>query len=279
MAFTGATIARLSALEMAGIERAPLKDVMLFAVRRLWVFVKAPVTPFLILLAIGALLVAAGLVGAVPFIGEIILGVLYIVLIAVGFVMMLLLLGILGGFHLLYPTIAVEGSDAFDAMSRAFAYVYARPWRLLFYTVVSLIYGVITFLFVSFAIYLVLLLTHTFVGWGTSVFGYNHGWYSGLPKFDTLWPVPDLSRMIDTPNWYAMSWTEFIGSQFLHFWVYMLVTCTGAYVVSYYFSTHTIIYLLLRRSVDGQSTTEVFLEEGDAASVPVSLPAGTTAGS
>ncbi len=92
MAFTGATISRLSALEMAGIERAPLKDVMLFAVRRLWVFVKAPVTPFLILLAVGVLLGIAGLVGAIPFIGEIILGVLFILLIVVAFVMMLPLL-------------------------------------------------------------------------------------------------------------------------------------------------------------------------------------------
>ncbi len=162
-------------------------------------------------------------------------------------------------------------------MSRAFAYVYARPWRLLFYSVVSLIYGVITFLFVSFAIYLVLLITHTFVGWGTSIFGYNHGWYTGLPKLETLWAMPELSHLIAPTNWYAMSWTEFIGSQFLHFWVYMLINCIGAYVISYYFSTHTIIYLLLRRSVDGQSTTEVFLEEGDVAAMPAPLAASAPA--
>ena len=279
MAFTGATISRLSALEMAGIERAPLKDVMLFAVRRLWVFVKAPVTPFLILLAVGVLLGVAGLIGAIPFIGEIILGVLFILLIVVAFVMMLLLLGILGGFHLLYPTIAVEGSDAFDAMSRSFAYVYARPWRLLFYSVVSLIYGVVTFLFVSFAIYLVLLLVHTFVGWGTSIFGYNHGWYTGLPKLDTPWTLPEFSHLSAPPNWYAMSWTEFVGAQFLHFWVYLLINCIGAYVISYYFSTHTIIYLLLRRSVDGQSTTEVYLDDGDVAAAPAPLAAPASPGS
>ena len=36
---------------------------------------------------------------------------------------------------------------------------------------------------------------------------------------------------------------------------------SGAYVVSYYFSTHTIIYGLLRRSVDGQSLTDVYATE------------------
>ena len=44
--------------------------------------------------------------------------------------MALLLLGLVGGFNLMYPTIAVEGSDSFDAISRSFSYVYVRPWRL-----------------------------------------------------------------------------------------------------------------------------------------------------
>ena len=174
---------------------------------------------------------------------------------------MLLVLGILGGFNLLYPTIAVEGSDAFDAMSRSFAYVYARPWRLLFYTVVSLIYGVITYLFVSFAVYLVLFITHTFAGWGTNFFGNANGHYSGLPKLETLWPTPKLDHLIAPTNWYAMNGTEYVGALFLHFWVYLFIVSLGAYVISYYFSSNTILYLLLRRSVDGQSTTDVFLDE------------------
>ena len=41
--------------------------------------------------------------------------------------MTLILLGLTGGFNLMYPTIAVEGSDSFDAISRSFSYVYARP--------------------------------------------------------------------------------------------------------------------------------------------------------
>ena len=58
-----------------------------------------------------------------------------------------------------------------------------------------------------------------------------------------------------------MSWSEYLGSLFLHFWVFLLISAIGAYVISYYFSTHTIIYLLLRRSVDGQGLREVYLEE------------------
>ncbi len=272
LAFAGASISRLSALELAGIERAPLKDVFLFAHQRLWVFIKAPLAPFVILLVIGLALALGGMVGAIPFVGEFLLGLFFFIFLAIAFVLMLLLLGIIGGFNLLYPTLAVEGSDAFDAMSRSFAYVYARPWRLLFYTVTSLIYGAITFLFVSFAVYLLLLLTHTFVGWGASFFGYNYGWYSGSLKLDTLWPMPHFMSLISPINWYAMSWSEYLGALFLHFWVFLLITSIGAYVISYYFSSHTIMYLLLRRSVDGQSIREVYLEEPPL-SVPAAVPA------
>ena len=61
------------------------------------------------------------------------MGITLVVVLVGGLVVMLLTLGILGGFNLLYPTMAVEGSDSFDALSRSFAYVYARPcaWRFI----------------------------------------------------------------------------------------------------------------------------------------------------
>ena len=261
IAFAGASIARLSALELAGIERAPLKDIFSFALQRLFTFVKAPLMPFIILLAVGLFVAVVSTIGAIPWIGPIFIGAALIAFLGICFILMLLLLGILGGFNLLYPTIAVEGADAFDAMSRSFAYVYARPWRLLFYTVTSLIYGVITFLFVAFAVYLLFLLTHTFVGWGMGLFGTHYGTYSGLPALETLWPSPQFLQLVHPINWYAMSWPEFLGALLLHFWTFLLIAGIGAYVLSYYFSSHTIIYLLLRRSVDGQGLKEIFLEK------------------
>jgi len=261
IAFTGAAITRLSALEMAGIERAPLKDVFIFAFRRLGSFVKTPLMPFAILLCLGLILTLVGVAGAIPWVGPIIVGALFFLFLAVAFVLMLLVLGILGGFHLLYPAVAVEGADAFDAMSRAFAYVYSRPWRLLWYSLMALIYGAITLLFVSFAVYIILMLTHTFAGWGINFFGTRYGAYSGFSEINTLWPSPVFLNLAAAPNWWAMSWGEYLGSLLLHFWMYLLITGIGAYVISYYFSSHTIIYLLLRRSVDGQNLREIFLDE------------------
>ena len=170
-----ASIARLSALELAGIEAHPSKMSSSSPSAASGSSSRPPSRRSSFSWPSAWSWPAVSMLGRIPFIGPIIIGLFFFLFLAVGFVLMLLVLGILGGFNLLYPTIAVEGADAFDAMSRSFAYVYARPWRLLFYTLVSLIYGVITFLFVSFAVYLILLITHTFAGWGTNLFGAPYG--------------------------------------------------------------------------------------------------------
>ena len=53
--------------------------------------------------------------------------------ILVGLMMAILLLGALFGWPLMWATVSVEGTDAFDALSRSYAYTYQRPWRLLWY--------------------------------------------------------------------------------------------------------------------------------------------------
>jgi hypothetical protein len=240
-------------------------------------FVAAPLTPFVILLIAGMGLAVVSLVGAIPFVGEIIAGLLFFISLAVGFVLMLVLMGILAGYNLIFPTIAAEGTDTFDAMSRSFAYVYARPWRLAFYSLVILVYGAITVLFVSFAVFLLLLLTHTFAGLGVNAFGLANGAYSGESKMDTLWPAPQFGHLSPMTNWYAMSWSESVGAFFMHIWVFLLIGLIGAYVVSFYHSSHTILYFLLRRSVEGQSLTDVYKEEPVPETRAPATPAAETA--
>src|SRR3712207_1254606 len=105
--------------------------------------------------------------------------------------MTLVLLGTLGGFNLMYPTVAVEGSDSFDAISRSFSYVYAKPWRMLFYSLVAIAYGALCYLFIKFFIWLMLLLTHYFTGlfvWRDAV--------NTAPYWPEMWAPPSLTSLI-----------------------------------------------------------------------------------
>lgn len=276
-ALLGAIICRLSALEFSGHEHPNMYHAVRFARGHLLAFLKAPLLPFAIILFLGVATACVSLVGAIPFAGEILIGLVFILFLVVGFIVMLLTLGLLGGFNLLYPTLAVEGSDSFDSLSRAFAYVYARPWRLVFYAILNLIYFIVTVMFVSFAVYLLLAFTHAFVSWGMTLFGTLEGAYTGLPKLETMWPMPRVNRLVQPINWWAMSLTEFIGACMLHFWVFTVITCIGAYTVSYYFSSNTILYLLLRRAEDGQGLNEIFEEDAADAGAAKETTAGPSA--
>ncbi len=267
-ALAGAMICRQTALEFSG-KRPTFSANIAFTVSHLGSFIKAPLLPFITILGTGLALTILSLVGAIPFLGEIVIGVIFIAFLILGFIIMLMALGVIGGFNLIYPTLAVEGSDSFDAISRSFSYVYARPWRMLFYTLLLLVYGAATYLFLSFAMYVLLAGVHIFVGWGVSLFGLLHGWNTGGGKLDAMWQPPRFGALIAPINWWAMNWSEFLGAIFLYFWLFLAVTLLGAYVMSYYFAGNTILYLLLRRSVDGQSLNEIFPDQPDDAAKSV----------
>lgn len=256
-ALAGAMICRQTALEFSG-NRPTFSANIAFTISHLGSFIKAPLLPFITILGTGLVLTILSFIGAIPFLGEIFIGAIFVVFLILGFIIMLMVLGIIGGLNLIYPTLAVEGSDSFDAISRSFSYVYARPWRMLFYTLLLLVYGAVTYLFLTFAMYVLLAGVHVFVGWGMTLFGMLHGWNTGSGKLDAMWQPPHFGALIAPINWWAMNWSETIGAIFLYFWLFLAVTLLGAYVISYYFAGNTILYLLLRRSVDGQGLNEIY---------------------
>jgi hypothetical protein len=277
IALAGAVISRRAMLTSAG-RPADWPVLWRFARRKLFTFILTPLLPFLTILGTGLVLTLLALPGAIPFLGEIFIGVFFVLFLLGGFLVMLMLLGLLGGFMLMYPTIAAEDSDSFDAISRSFSYVYAAPWRLAFYSLLGLVYGVITNLFVSFALFLLLAATHLFLGWGMNLFGHVHGWYSGEGKLDTIWPAPVFGHLSPHINWWAMSGSEFLGAQALYFWLFLTISLIGAYTISYFFCANSAIYLLIRRHVDGQPPEDIAdIPAATQAVVQSSLATPTTA--
>src|SRR5205823_13700474 len=122
-------------------EKISLSSALRFSTSKFLSFIFAPIIPLLIVLVVGVVVMIGGLIGNIPGIGPILMGLFFFLALAAGLVMTLVLLGTGGGFNLMYPTIAVEGSDSFDAISRSFSYVYARPWRMLFSTQLAVRHG------------------------------------------------------------------------------------------------------------------------------------------
>ncbi|HSV14552.1 MAG TPA: hypothetical protein VLI90_09840, partial [Tepidisphaeraceae bacterium] len=239
-AIFGGAISRIAAVHVARDEKMSIRSALKFSISKFLSFLFAPIIPLLIVLVVGLIVAIGALVGNIPFLGPIIVGALFFLALAAGFVMALVLLGLVGGFNLMYPTIATEGSDSFDAISRSFSYLYARPWRLAFYTIIAVIYGALTYLFVRLFIYLMLVLTHKFVSVG---FLYHAD--STAPLWSVMWPSPTTAaRLSYDIDFLTLGVGQDIGAFLVAFWVYLVISILGAFAISFYFSANTIIYYL-----------------------------------
>lgn len=262
-AIFGGAICRAAAMQVARDEQIGIRESIAFARSRFRSFVFAPLLPILIILIGGLAPLIGGLVGLIPVVGEVLVGILFFLVLAVGAGLALILIGAVGGSWLMYPTIAVEGSDAGDALARSISYVYSRPWRTGFYCLVSLCYGAICFVFVKLFVRIALYLAHLFLGWTMNLGGSN--------KLDAMWQSPDLGMGL--PFWGGFGGPELTGAawlgQFLlKGWIYALWGAVAAFVVSFAYSACTVIYFLLRREVDATDLEDVYLDNQDGEGGP-----------
>jgi hypothetical protein len=272
----GGAICRIAAVHVARDEKLSVRSALVFSVGKFLSFLCAPIIPLLIVGGIGLVVTIASLLGNIPWIGPAIIGITFILALVAGLLMAVVLLGLVGGFNLMYPTIAVEGSDSFDAISRSFSYLYARPWRLAFYTAVSVVYGAVTFLFIRLFIFVALTITHKFVSFGIFTTA-----PSTMPLLSAMWPSPETSARLsyDVDNMGLTAWQE-IGAWFIWAWVHCLVAVLAAFVICFYFSASTIMYYLMREEVDATDLDDVYLDQYDddfADPIPSESPvAGTS---
>jgi hypothetical protein len=270
-AIFGGAIARIAAIHVARDEKISMRQALRFSSGKFLSFLFAPVIPIAIVVVVGFVISVGGLLLYIPYVGEILVGIFYFLALAGGFVMTLVALGTAGGLNLMYPTIAVEGSDSFDAISRSFSYVYARPWRMLWYTVVAIAYGALTFLFVRLFIFLTLAFAHKFTGLWVMRSGAGD-----QSVWSSIWPGPALMHLPYDVNSISLTYGQRIAAFFVAAWVFLAIAFLGAYLISFYFSSSTIIYYLMRREVDATELDDVYVEQSeDEFAEPA--PATTTA--
>jgi hypothetical protein len=141
LSVAGGAICRIAALQFAGAEKPGLRQAVRFGLRKFTAFFCAPLTPMIIILVIGAIIILLGAWGNIPYVGELAVGLLLPLAFAVAILITIIAIGIVGGCSLMFPTIAYEDSDCFDSISRSFSYVYNKPWRMGLYVVMRRSWG------------------------------------------------------------------------------------------------------------------------------------------
>jgi hypothetical protein len=263
VSFFGGAAARIAAVQFARDEKISLKEALQFAWRKKLSFIVSPLIPGVIIFVIVLVTALVSLVMNIP-VGELLAAAtLWLALIG-GLIMALVLVGTVAGAGLMHPTIAVEGSDAFDAISRSFSYIYSRPWTAGFYAVITIGYGAITYAFVRFFVWLMLFMTHFAVGLGV---------FAKRPidqpvdsprlmsKLEAMWATPGYDNLYSRHPEFMNLPTENLTSYAIGLYVYIVLFAMAAYVLSYFYSSLTIIYYLLRNHVDATDLDDVYLEE------------------
>ena len=163
MSIAGGAICRIAALQYARGEKPGLTEAIRYSTKRFVSYFATPLAPLVIIAFIGVFIVLLGLMGNIPFVGEVIVGLGTPLALMAGSLIAVILIGAAIGFNMMFPAVAYDGSDCFDAISRSFSYVYAKPWHMLFYTSVAAIYGSICYTFIRCFAFLSLWLTRFFV--------------------------------------------------------------------------------------------------------------------
>ena len=232
-----------------------------FSLSKFFSFYSAPLLPVGILVGLGVCIGLAGLLWAIPVVGEWVFVVLFGLCLIAGAICAFLLIGLLAGWPLMWPTIAVDGSDSFDAISRSVSYVWNRPFRYGLYWLIAGVYGTICYLFVRLFAFLTLRTVHAWAGWWMGWPAGRENFGPGVGKLDLLWAEPTFDSFYGQVQTEALSPSETGAAYVLWFIVCLVLGVVLAFLASFFVSAATNIYYLLRQKMDVTDLDDVYIEE------------------
>ena len=259
---TGGAITRIATLDYARDESVSLLDALKFARKKFWSYFWSPLVPVIGVLFFALCNVVGGLIGRIPLLGDIAVALGFPFALLSGFLMVFV--GVIGalGLCFMFPTISAEGSDAFDAMSRAYSYVLARPKQFIWYCIVNTFYGLVCLIIIAFVAWLMMRLSFCTVGLGM---GQK---FQAVQTF--ILQKCDIACLgfCTTPSAEAKTAAVSLDRWSLKFLAGMIILYVGlvklavwTFVATYLLSAKTIIYFLLRKEIDSTDVTDVYLEE------------------
>ncbi len=219
-----------------------------FALRRLPTLVLALALPLII---VWLIVLALSVGGAALFslnVLNLLGGLLWPGFLIAGLIAAIVMLAFVLSWSMLIPSVSCEGTDAIDAVQHAYSFVFARPLRLVVYLVILVaqlavfmtIIGIILWLAVHVAQSAALTWT---TPRGIQALG-QVPLHSGIePPFGT--PAPSLSTRI--------------SRGLVNFWSLIPAALLLAFPISYLWTGATMLYLAMRRLVDAQDFSEIWM--------------------
>ena len=175
----------------------------------------------------------------------VVIGVLWCLVLVLGLMLAAVLIGLLIGWPLIWACLGVERSDAFDGVSRCYAYVYQRPLHLAFYVLVATVLTMFgEFVLSAFA------RATTTLSEGFFLAGTNSSHLAELLSADP----------------------SALASQTISVWKWAFESLVAAYPLACLWPMAVGIYLLLRRQVDATEIDEISLPAASPEAHPAPDP-------
>lgn len=229
----GGAITRIAVVRFAKDERVGMGPALRYALAHPLALIGSPLTPLLGVATIALPVALFGLLYHLGNAGATFAGILGFVPLVGGLLLTLILVGLGLGWPLMIASAATEDDDGFDALSRTYAYVYQRPWHYAAYVLLAAGLGLVGVgvvgLFTDVVVHL--------AGWSVSRLA-PQATYGAFTR--ATW-----SEAGSTPAAASAAWLGLVG---------LLVR---AWAYSYFWTAAALIYLLLRRDVDGTPISRV----------------------
>ena len=245
-ALAGGAICRSAACEHAQGVMLEWPRSVGFALGRWRSLLLALVGPLLIVWGIALGLAVGGFVlfrfGGVNLLG----GLLWPLFLFGGVVAAIVMLAFVVGWPLLIPSVACEGTDAVDAVQHAYSFVFARPLRLVIYLAILIAQMLLLATVIAVICWLGVYVAQQ-CGLAWSGYRGEHA-LSDLPNHPGTAPASTAPMSNRGAHWLVSLWT--------------LIPALGipaAFIVSYIWSGSTVLYLAMRKLVDGQDMSEVWM--------------------
>lgn len=300
----GVAISKLTYEQLRGDEFYEVKEAWKQALKSLGALIATPVLLglFVILLLAAGLLL--GLIGRIPFAGEMIVGLLVIPAFAVALFVVYLIVVFFFTFTIGPAVIGTTKSDAFDNLFEVFSCVNDQPWRLIWYQFMLVIFAIVGMVILAFFSVKALQLGRWIVGVLMNV-GEAKASAQVLYKLDLMInSAADTVRLVLPrwveqalfwlPNWLhriksaidlpslvsskaAMvpNWSVMVGTILFSIFYHVFILFVLGYGMAVWFSGNTLVYLVLARKKDERNLLEIKEEEIE---IPEKLEVTTPAG-
>ncbi len=275
----GGAIARIAALKFTRDEAPDFPGALRHAMSKLTSYSMAPLLALAGAAVFGLQLALLGWIMQLDLLAAV-AGLVWPFALMLGLMMAILLIGALAGWPLMWATVAVEGTDAFDALSRSYAYTYQRPLRLLWYVLLAAILAAVSMFIVKLFATSAISLGNWSVSWGLDNETYR-AIVSPLPGNDMDEETTDdgaamagsvsaVDVTVDTDDGPALtgevapkklSGLQRFAKYAIRFWKSLLGALAAGYQAGFLFVAAVGVYLLLRKDIDGAEMDEVYVED------------------